>query len=81
MRCPNCGINLNRRTDGQLFAMCGLMSVIGMAPVWLHLPFGSIFVAIPLGIGAAYLFDVATVRLRVAGRRRGIWGYEVPRRT
>src|ERR1019366_8431793 len=78
--CPKCGVRLNRRRDIQLVLVAFLMPGIGF--------FLFVFAAIhglPLAIGIAlivlsmfiiWLVDVLTVRLVVAGRWRGLFGYE-----
>jgi hypothetical protein len=80
--CPRCGIRLKRRIDSQLLlvwltAWFVVVIVIGTATLG-SIAVGLVALMVVLTGFVAWLVDVMTVRLVVAGRWRGLLrGYEV----
>jgi hypothetical protein len=77
MTCPKCGVMLNRRTDAQLSFMCVFFSAFPFGAFLLDSSMAVQIGAALVGIAIVWLFDVMTVRLVVAGPRKGIAGYDV----
>jgi hypothetical protein len=76
--CPRCRATLNRRIDAQFLIMLIIFCGVAVIPL---LTFGAtlwpLLIGASLGALVAWLFDVVTIRLVVAGQRRGMRGYEV----
>jgi hypothetical protein len=80
MKCPTCGVRLNRRRDAQFFLVFFIGMIFVASPVLFMFAGFPIADAIPLVFIITFLVwlvDVLTVRLVVAGRWRGLLGYEV----
>jgi len=80
LRCPSCDVRLNRRRDAQLF----LLFIVGMvliaslvALVFTGFPIVGVIALIVLTVVLVWVVDCLPVRLVVAGRWRGLRGYEV----
>jgi hypothetical protein len=79
--CPKCGTPLNRRLDMQLvlvFLTMYICCMLLMAATFYGLPFAISIALIFIIFVVTWLVDVLTVRLVVAGRWRGLFGYEIP---
>jgi len=78
IRCPSCDVTLNRRLDLQFFGI--LLPQTALITLIFNLPIGiwQRIVASGLVAAACYFLDVLTVKLVVAGNRRGIVGDTAP---
>jgi hypothetical protein len=78
MRCPSCRVRLNRRIDVQFVFLLLVFCALAVMPI---LAFGATLAAVLagafLGASASWLFDLVTIRPVIAGRWKGIRGYDV----
>ena len=77
--CPSCGARLNRRMDWQfgiliLVGLSALQIVTSILMASTSWPFWVLGLAVFVGI--YWLADIATIRLVVAGKPKGLRGYE-----
>ena len=85
IQCPACGVALNRRLDWRLLLLCVVSSTLQLfatlavfrlsdsLPVRILLALASLLAVLIL----VWLIDLVTVRLVVAGEKRGLFGYKV----
>src|SRR6266481_699745 len=76
LRCTHCGIQLNRRLDWQFLFMSLAFGMMLSVAIWFEIHIVWRVLAVIVAFALAWFLDAMTVRLVVAGRWRGLLGYE-----
>ena len=80
LKCPSCGVQLNRRRDAQFFLLLFVAMILVVSPGLLILtgfPVAGAITLLIIVVLLVWVVDSLTIRLVVAGKWRGLRGYEV----